>query len=174
MAQVSEVTERIDGQATAATLAPLVLQLKLNAQVMKTALDGLDAGELTSRPVPRTNSMLWIFGHTIATRAQLLALLGEQIDTGFGDRFNRGAKPEDAANVPLEHIERVNRAITERLDARLAAMTEEQLARPAAGPKLPGAKTLADQIAFYAFHESYHVGQLGYVRKALGHSAVAG
>jgi uncharacterized damage-inducible protein DinB len=76
--------------------------------------------------------------------------------------------------VTFDQIERVHDAIAERLDARLAAMTEQELARPAAGPQLPGAKTLADQIAFFAFHESYHAGQLGYLRKALGHSAVAG
>jgi hypothetical protein len=29
-------------------------------------------------------------------------------------------------------------------------------------------------VAFLAFHEAYHMGQLGYVRKWLGHSALAG
>ena len=37
-----------------------------------------------------------------------------------------------------------------------------------------GVRTFADQVAFGAFHESYHVGQMGYVRRQLGHSAVVG
>ena len=53
-------------------------------------------------------------------------------------------------------------------------LTEADLASPARGKQLPGARTVGDQLAFLAFHESYHIGQLAYVRKALGHSAIAG
>jgi uncharacterized damage-inducible protein DinB len=55
-----------------------------------------------------------------------------------------------------------------------AALTPDQLQQPPAGPRLPGANTVADQLAFFAFHESYHVGQIGYVRRQLGHSSIAG
>ena len=34
--------------------------------------------------------------------------------------------------------------------------------------QLSGAKTVADQLAFFALHDTYHVGQMAYVRKALG------
>ena len=35
-------------------------------------------------------------------------------------------------------------------------------------------KYLGDQIAFLAMHDTYHVGQLAYVRKALGLPGVVG
>ena len=62
----------------------------------------------------------------------------------------------------------VRHDIVDRLKIRFADLTRDDLARPATGPKLPGAKTLADQLSFLAFHETYHVGQMGYIRKSLG------
>jgi uncharacterized damage-inducible protein DinB len=156
-------------------LAPIVLIFKLNAGLMKSALDGLVDRDLWQRPTDRNNPMLWVFGHVVATRAMILGMLGEPFDTGWGDLFKRGAALQDAGRYPVrQEIERIHRDVVDRLKVKLAALTDADLARAAAGPALPGAKTLADQLAFFAFHESYHVGQLAYIRKSLGHSAVAG
>ena len=38
----------------------------------------------------------------------------------------------------------------------------------------PAVQTIAHQIAFMAMHDTYHVGQLAYARKALGHAGVVG
>jgi hypothetical protein len=161
--------------ALAPTLAPLALQLKLNAGLIKSALDGLSRDDLWQRPSERNNPILWIFGHIVATRASLAASLGAPIDVPWAKQFARGAAllPQDQYPRALE-IERVGRDVAERLKARFGALTEAELAGPATAANLPGVKTLTDQIAFFTFHESYHVGQMAYVRKSLGHSAVAG
>jgi hypothetical protein len=39
---------------------------------------------------------------------------------------------------------------------------------------IPGIKTLADELAFVALHDSYQVGQMAYIRKALGYPGLAG
>ena len=54
------------------------------------------------------------------------------------------------------------------------SVTEADLAAPATGRPLPGANTVIEKLAFIAFHESYHVGQIGFIRKQLGHSSIAG
>jgi hypothetical protein len=142
---------------------------------MKSSLDGLVDRDLWQRPTDRNNPMLWVFGHLVATRAMILGVLGEPFDTGWGDLFKRGAVLQDAGRYPpRQEIERIHRDVVERLKVKFAALTDTDLARAATGPALPGVKTLADQLAFFAFHESYHVGQLAYIRKSLGHSAVAG
>ena len=33
---------------------------------------------------------------------------------------------------------------------------------------------VADELAFFSLHDSYHVGQLAYVRKGLGYPGLAG
>ena len=119
--------------------------------------------------------MLWIFGHMVNTRAQLLKMLGESIDTGWGDVFDRGAGLHEAIRYPTrETIQAVSRAVNSRLYAKLAALTDGELAGPAARSPAPAVKTTTDLIAFLVMHDTYHVGQLAYVRKALGHAGVVG
>jgi hypothetical protein len=159
----------------AALLAPLALQFKINGGLMKSALEGLAPADLWRRPSEENNPMLWIFGHIVTTRAALAATLGAAVETGWDKKFTRGAALLPADHYPkVQEIERVNRDVVERLKDRFAALTDADLAAPATVTYLPGVKTLADQIAFFAFHESYHVGQMAYVRKSLGHSRIAG
>ena len=62
-----------------------------------------------------------------------------------------------------------------RLRAKLATITEEEFAAPINTPSSCRTSTpLVDALAFFAFHEAYHVGQLGYVKKALGYTPIAG
>jgi uncharacterized damage-inducible protein DinB len=156
-------------------LAPIELIFKTNAVVMRMSLEGVSAQELWQQPTPHNNPMLWVFGHIVATRATMLGLLGESVDTGWGDLFTRGATLHESSRYPSrDDIERVHRSVVDRLKARFRSLTATDLAGPATGKQFPGAKTVADQLAFLAFHESYHVGQLAYIRKSIGHSAVAG
>jgi uncharacterized protein YndB with AHSA1/START domain len=163
------------GRMVPAALAPLALIFKLNTGLMRSTLEGVAAEELWQRPTPLTNPLLWIFGHLVQTRATMLGILGEPFDTGWSDLFARGAAAHDPARYPSrEAIDQVHRRIIDRLKTRFALLTDADLAAPARGGQLSGAKSVGDQLAFLAFHESYHVGQLAYVRKALGHSAIAG
>jgi uncharacterized protein YndB with AHSA1/START domain/uncharacterized damage-inducible protein DinB len=169
-----EMTRRTAPFAAPA-LAPIWLIFKLNHGLMQKAIEGLTDRDAWHRPTEKNNPMLWILGHVVSTRASLLGLLGETFETGWGDLFMRGSALRERPHYPsLLEIERTRTDVGTRLRARLAALTPDDLARPATAPKFPGAKTLADQIAFFAFHESYHVGQLGYVRKALGHPSMVG
>jgi uncharacterized protein YndB with AHSA1/START domain len=156
-------------------LAPLALQLKYNTGLIKSVLADLTPAELWHRPGDRNNPILWLFGHIVATRAELAGVLGARLDTGWGEKFARGAKLADqTAYPPIQEIERVNRDVVEQLKAKFAVLTDAQLSGPPTDAHMPGVKTLADQIAGYTFHESYHVGQMAYVRKALGKPGVAG
>jgi hypothetical protein len=165
----------VAGRRIPAALAPVTLIFKLNTGLMRRTLDGVAADQLWQRPTSTTNPLLWIAGHIVQTRAMMLGLVGDSFDTGWNDLFARGAALRDTSHYPsLAAIDEVHRQIVDRLKTRFAALTEADLAAPARGRELPGAKTLGDQLAFLAFHESYHIGQLAYVRKALGFSGVAG
>jgi uncharacterized damage-inducible protein DinB len=141
------------------------------------ALEGLTHDELWKAPTDRNNAMLWIAGHVVQTRALILRLLGEAVDTGWGMLFDRGvpaANVADANRYPSrDEIEKAMREITPRLHAKLASLDDTYLA---GSPRmqLPGTKTVADELGFFALHESYHVGQLSYIRKRLGYPGLAG
>jgi uncharacterized damage-inducible protein DinB len=161
---------------TAATTAagPIAMIFGFNDYFVVQALEGLTQEELWQSPTSHNNPMLWVAGHVAQTRATVLQMLGEQIDTGWGNLFERGAKIEDRKQYPSgPEIERVLREVNPRLTAALSALTDEQLNRPASLP-IPGLKTFADELSFFALHDSYHVGQLAYIRKSLGYPGLAG
>ena len=159
-------------QSSVAT--PIAKILSINDDLVSKALEGLTDEQLWTRPTARNNPMLWIVGHFIETRTQLMALLGEPFDTGWGARFVRGATLGDATQYPSrEDIQHVMKEVSRRLHAKLATVSDEQMSR-APVVQSPGADTVADQVAGFVLHDCYHVGQIGYIRKALGYSALAG
>src|SRR5262245_11052473 len=155
--------------------APLALIYAVNDGLMRRALEGLTEDQLWHRPTDHSNPMFWLLGHVVHTRGGVLRILGDNYRTGWGEIFQRGAALRDRAAYPsLTDIERVRDEVSTRIQQQLASAGEEQLAADAVGAKLPMARTVADQVAFLAMHDSYHVGQLGYLRKMLGHSGIAG
>jgi uncharacterized damage-inducible protein DinB len=162
---------------TSAIAAPIATIFAINDGFVEQALEGLTQEELWKAPTDRNNALLWIAGHVVQTRAMILQLLGEPVDTGWGKVFDRGAAAAtvgDAGRYPSrDEITRVMREITPRLHAKLASLDDAYLAGPAR-LQVPGTKTAADELAFFALHDSYHVGQLAYVRKGLGYSGLAG
>jgi len=148
--------------------------LASNDAVADRAFQGLKPEDLWKRPTPQTNAMLWVFAHMAAVRGRLLNALGDDYDPRL-EAFGRGASVQDPSAYPTrEAIQQASRDVNLRLFDRLAALTDADIARPVQGPLPPAVRTLGDQIAFIALHDSYHVGQLGYVRKALGYPGVVG
>lgn len=162
---------------TSTVAAPIATIFAINDGFVLPALEGLTHEELWKAPTDRNNAMLWIAGHVVQTRAMILRLLGEPVDTGWGTLFDRGAPAARVVNADRypsrDEIEKTMREITPRLHAKLASLDDTHLAGPAR-LQVPGTKTVADELAFFALHESYHVGQLAYVRKSLGHPGLAG
>ena len=157
------------------SVAPVAFILAGNDSLADRTFAGVAADDLWKRPTPHNNGMLWIFGHMAVVRARILAALGEEYDPGLGDLFGRGATLQDASAYPSrEKISEASREVNRRLFAKLATLTEADLSKPAQGPKPNFVQTVGEQIAFFALHDSYHVGQLAYVRKALGLQGVVG
>jgi uncharacterized protein YndB with AHSA1/START domain len=156
-------------------VAPLAFIFSVNDNLASRSFEKVTEEDLWRRPTDRGNPMLWIFGHMVNTRAGMLKMLGEPFDTGWGDVFDRGAGLRDAASSPTrEKIETVSRDVNSKLYSKLGALTDVELAKPATRSPTPAVRTVADQIAFLVMHDTYHVGQLAYVRKALGLPGVAG
>ncbi len=157
------------------SIKPLAFIFGGNDSLIERTFLGVSPEDLWKRPTPHTNSMLWIYAHLSNVRARLLQALGDDVESKWSELFGRGAAVQDAASYPSrEEINAYAREVSRRLFERLAAMTDADLSRPARGHLPHTVQTVADQLAFIALHDSYHVGQLAYVRKALGLSGVAG
>ena len=156
-------------------IAPIVYIFEANDGLIRQTLSDLPAEALWKQPGGQGNSIMWIVGHITQTRAGMLSLLGERASTGWGELFRRGAQRQDSSVYPEPRaIKAAGVEMSKRLHAKLATITETELAAPITTVKLPNVNTVLDALAFFAFHEAYHVGQLGYVKKALGYTAIAG
>lgn len=158
--------------ATAA--APIATIFAFNDPFVLRALEGLTPDELWRTLTPSSNPLLWIAGHIAQTRAMVLQMLGEPADTGWGTLFDRGAKIGNPKDYPSgSEIARVLREIGPRLRTAFASVHNDRLNGPAS-IGIPGLNTFSDELAFFALHDSYHVGQLAYIRKGLGYPGLAG
>jgi DinB superfamily len=148
---------------------------KLNNEMVTRTLAGLTDADCWTAPVGGGNPIMWLVGHATISRAGLLNKLGAGYDHGLGPLFNRGAVRGDLSAYPSRQvIEAAWNGTRARMRDGFASLTEEMLVAPPSGHPLPGVSDNAGLIAFMAFHESYHVGQMGYLRRMLGHSGVAG
>jgi hypothetical protein len=154
-------------------IEPIALIFKLNNVLVSRTLDGLSEDDVWSRHAGG-NPISWILGHITESRANLLGHLGAPFETGWGPLFPQGGAVLERARAPSRaSIEAGWQATHQAMRDAFAGLGDRRLSE-ASPVDLPGADSVAGLIGFYAFHESYHVGQLGYIRKRLGHSAVAG
>ena len=156
-------------------IAPIARMFRLNEYFFGQALDGLSEEELWRRPAEKANPILWIAGHMADTRVVVLKALREDFELPWGEQFKRYCTVADPSQCPgVEQVRSTMARVSERISLRLAAMTDEQLNQPATGVGVAKAKTVTDEIAQLAWHDSYHLGQMAYLRKALGYEGLVG
>ena len=156
-------------------IEPLALIFKLNNNLVARALDSLSDEDIWRQPSGSGNPLGWIVGHLTETRAGLLSEMGVTFDCGWSRTFQRGSALQDRAGYPARAaIETAWQSTHPAMRHAFAHVGADRLAAPVSRRPVPGVERLIDLIAFCGFHESYHVGQIGFIRKQLGHSSIAG
>jgi uncharacterized damage-inducible protein DinB len=161
---------------------PVVLQIAnaaysfhVNEKLLNDSAAGLTAEEWLRRPNDSSNHLLWIVGHVLWARGRALSFLGVEWSRSWGPLFARGAKLADAAEYPEpEEILLALEEVSAKLAAALEAASDDTLSKPA--PQgIPSADgKIGGLINFFAHHETYHVGQVAYLRSWLGHGGLRG
>jgi uncharacterized damage-inducible protein DinB len=149
--------------------------LALNNDAAKRTLDGITSEEAGTSPHPDCNSAHFVLGHIATYRLEMAKHLTIDVSYDLGKTFAWGAKDENrAAYPPLAKLHEVLDDVGAKLAQRLATITEEELATEGPYEVPPMPKTIAGVLAFLVFHESYHVGQLGYLRRFSGQDRAFG
>lgn len=141
--------------------------------VVRKNMEGVNQKESLVQPQPEGNCMNWVMGHLLRVYENALLALGQKpmIEGGGFERYKRGGEamknPEDAMEI-TKLMEDWDEA-TKRLDAGLASLTVELLDEKA--PFLPGKdpnETVRTRLTTILFHQGYHAGQLGLLRRIAG------
>jgi hypothetical protein len=145
----------------ASTLTQL---FNFNQRALKINLEGVSDDESRLLP-PSGNSLNWVVGHIVANRQGILELAGEKPHWAEADyaAYERGStrlEPNQARPLAgiLADLDRSQEALVRGLER----MGPAQLAVE------QGNSTVGTRILFLQFHEAYHVGQTGLLRRLIG------
>ena len=146
-------------------------QIYFNLGALKMNLVGLTHEESLIQPKPAGNCLNWIVGHILANRAGLLGLLGQGPvwNEQEAKPYQRGSKPltDPGMAQNLDEMVALLETAQESILAGLSKISEEALQAPA--PSGKEGETVETGLSGLVFHEAYHVGETGILRRLLGH-----
>ena len=152
-------------------IATLADQFDVGTNLFHKALYGLDREALLRRPSDHSNPLVWIAGHVTQFRVRILSLLGADYVLPWGELFATGSHVAETDLYPsADELRRTWDELSAALALRLRTISDEELAAPPSARVPSPDGTLRGAVTLFAFHEAYHIGQLGYVRKWLGAS----
>jgi hypothetical protein len=148
-------------------------QVGLIAESVRVNCAGVTHAESLVQPHPAGNCLNWVVGHLLWVFEITLPMLGEEPVLGAGalERYIRGSEPlrEEAEALGFRALMDAWEEAARRLDAGLARLTVEEMAGSAS--KHPGAEpgeSIRSLLSGVLFHQAYHAGQTGVLRRLIG------
>ncbi|MGH9685350.1 MAG: DinB family protein [Candidatus Acidiferrales bacterium] len=142
-------------------------------RVVRLNLDGVTQEESLIQPRPAGNCMNWVVGHLLWVYDRVLPLLGQTpvTEKDTFQRYARGSSSLHEAGEALD-IQKMMAAwdtASERIDAGLAGLTLRALdaLAPFSPSKNPN-ETVRSLLSGIFFHQAYHAGQTGILRRIAG------
>jgi uncharacterized damage-inducible protein DinB len=142
--------------------------------VIQRNVDGLTQEESLIQPAPGGNCLNWVVGHLVDVYNQMLPLVGQKPvgEDGAFKRYARGTPPLENPAEALDFqdlLAALNEA-TDRADAGLASVTQDMLDKsvPQHSPTKNPNETVRSLLSTVLFHQAYHAGQTGLLRRIAG------
>src|SRR5262249_45049194 len=156
-------------------LLHVVVMFKANGDIVTKAFTDISPEHWFRAPGDDSNHLMWEAGHVIWSRGNIVKLLGQEWSTSWTSLFARGAAPPSREQLPgVDEVRSTWQELSGKLLTSLDGAPPDLLAKPAPqGPPTFDGK-ISGVIAFLAFHETYHVGQISYLRKWLGYGQSVG
>jgi DinB superfamily len=148
--------------------------LNMNSRLFINALDGVTEDHAKERISDHNNPLNWLATHTTWARYNICMLLGKPPAKNPYDGLFENFKPFDPAySYPaLSEIKAEWEKASALLTEPFAAITDEQLAADSPLKSPIGDFTIGGTVAFLAQHESYDIGQMGFLKKYLTKEAM--
>jgi len=148
--------------------------LDLNTRLFRNCLDGADEQAIRARITGSTNSLHFLGCHLVETRFYMSAMAGFAETSPFPELAEVRTIDEMPDPGPsLGDILEAWNYISPLLEARLRGVNEDDLLRESPASFPTRSATVFGAMSFLAQHESYHIGQMALLRKALGFDAMS-
>jgi DinB superfamily len=141
-------------------------QFDIHARVLSSVLKDITHEQSLQAPPGGGNCANWILAHIVHHRNHIHRLIGIPIahEASADERFGRGGTPTTNSTNALKWSDLITAfdGSQTALTKRLKAVSNNELAAT------DGKGTVEDTLRFLLFHEAYHIGQLGLLRRTLG------
>ena len=155
----------------------LATGFNVGSMVIATNLEGITNEEALVSPQQGGNCINWVAGHLLMARGGLLQMLGGQPplteeETKLYGGNSANIEPGDA-HIPLDVLRKKLQEAGESISAKLNELPPEKLREDIDESEFPvkvvgGTHTLGTLISEMLYHDGYHGGQLGLLRRVLG------
>lgn len=136
--------------------------MKYNAAYLIKLLKVVAPESFFVQPEDRGNPLIWLLGHIVLNRCEIIEILGGDPRTGkLGDLFARGTIPEKNPSAYPEPSVLISRLI------KMSSLTDDLLLK--SDPSLLDKsswgrfKTVGQNLAYSYMHETHHIGQVTYI-----------
>ena len=148
---------------------------RANTDIINKAIADVRGEDWFRKPGDDSNHLMWLLGHVVVHRGLVLKTIGARWESSWAPLFTRGSERVDDAEYPsVDEMQEAWNQISAQLKTALREAPEDVLtkASPEGMPSFD--KKLSGTVAFLAFHDAYHTGQLSFLRKWLGYGQTIG
>ena len=152
----------------------IIAQYDLQTSWFLNALENISDEESNISYSENLNPIKWVAGHLTDARMTIDSLIsGYKTNEDYKKLFNKGTSNKVDKSYPtVEQIKVDWTSISQRLKITLQNLSDEKLlSKPLFQTSIPD-ETLLGLIAYFAIHESFHIGQLSIYRKLTGKPAM--
>ncbi|HSE40644.1 MAG TPA: DinB family protein [Acidobacteriota bacterium] len=152
----------------------LLHSLNFSDIVINRNLEGINHQESLIKPQPDGHNFNWVLGHIVRTRNEILQLLGKEPlypETKF-DLYSPKEYTDEKA-VKVEELREAFNRLQKELKNSIESIAPEKLQhRASLSPEKRLDDTVGSILATILWHEAYHAGQLGIIRRLVGKPGV--
>lgn len=150
-----------------------LLSVRATHSVVKRNVEGLTQEESLIQPKPAGNCLNWVMGHLLYVYNQVLPALGQTPVMGQETlkRYKRGSFPLTNPGEALELRDLIQGwdEASNRMEAGITGITAKALDAPAPfSPSNNPNETVRSLLTVLLFHQAYHAGQTGLLRRITG------
>lgn len=163
------------------TIEQMSKQYRLLTDWYISVLEDIKAEDSSKVIGENTNSLEWLAGHLIVARYRNILRLGQQVEPykyldTFVDQtlpppnFSAfdGNKKYPSLTECIEEWSKYSKIFTDTLESADESILKTEI--PLRGPT--GGSTVEDLLTSVVLHETFHIGQMSIIRKALGYQAM--
>ena len=153
------------------TGSELIRQLGLSALVIAKNTEDLRDEDCFLQPSGKGSHLNWTLGHIVSSRNVMLEFVGGKKVGGedLERLYSRGTPPPGAGEaIPLAELLKLYQAAHGPIEAFLKQANDAALNKPIEATVEVLGKTVGDALSALIWHEGYHAGQIGTLRRLAG------